>query len=117
MEQKADVCWNNSSFSLLYFVWTRLISPVLKKLRTNPHCQEMLPGKPAGCPAAQHLSWGSESLLATDSPNQAVGSPIPSRRDMFGGWFGVLLLFPGTGFGVGIDLSTERALLELAGNC
>lgn len=52
MEQKADVSWNNSSSSSpLYFVWIRLISPVLKKLRTNPHCQEMLPGKPAGCTA------------------------------------------------------------------
>jgi len=34
MQQKVGVCWNNSSFaSLVYFVWMRLLSPVLKKHR------------------------------------------------------------------------------------
>lgn len=44
LQQKAYVCWNHSSSSsLVYFVWMRLLSPVLKKTGTNPRCWEMLP--------------------------------------------------------------------------
>lgn len=37
MQQKADVYWNNSSSSsLVYFIWMRLLSPVLKKNWDKP---------------------------------------------------------------------------------